>query len=342
MVEPTHALFITALLLLIGGFVFWPDRGYFWRWQKLRRLSERVLIEDALKHVYNYEYRKQSPTMESLAGALGVPRARIAGVLVQAVERGLVQSTPEGLQLTPEGRDCALHIIRVHRLWEHYLAEETGVDEATWHSRAENREHDLSRVEADDLAQQMGHPAYDPHGDPIPTAAGEIAPRHGQPLATMSAGELATIVHIEDEPEEVYSQLIGSGLHLGMQIEASVVSGEKIEFRGEGVEYSLDAVVAANVSIVLLPKDQALEGPYDSLALLKPREKGEVIRISKACRGLERRRLMDLGILPGTVIEMEMKSPSGDPTAYRIRGASIALRKEQADQIHILRQTEAV
>ena len=50
---------------------------------------------------------------------------------------------------------------------------------------------------------------------------------------------------------------------------------------------------------------------------------------------------MDLGIVPGTVIEAEMKSPGGDPTAYRIRGAMIALRKEQANQIHIARQTEA-
>jgi Fe2+ transport system protein FeoA len=50
---------------------------------------------------------------------------------------------------------------------------------------------------------------------------------------------------------------------------------------------------------------------------------------------LERRRLMDLGILPGTMIAAEMRSPSADPTAYRIRGALIALRHEQAHLIHI-------
>ncbi|RME45954.1 MAG: ferrous iron transport protein A [Caldilineae bacterium] len=62
--------------------------------------------------------------------------------------------------------------------------------------------------------------------------------------------------------------------------------------------------------------------------------------MTRACRGAERRRLMDLGILPGTLIRAEMVSPSGDPTAYRIRGALIALRKEQADRIYITRATE--
>ena len=57
--------------------------------------------------------------------------------------------------------------------------------------------------------------------------------------------------------------------------------------------------------------------------------------LSPQCRGPERRRLMDLGILPGTVIQAELVSPSGDPTAYRIRDALIALRKEQADWVRV-------
>ena len=61
-----------------------------------------------------------------------------------------------------------------------------------------------------------------------------------------------------------------------------------------------------------------------------------VMRISRQCRGLERRRLLDLGVLPGTVIKAEMRSPSGDPTAYRIREALIGLRKEQASMISVV------
>ncbi len=53
------------------------------------------------------------------------------------------------------------------------------------------------------------------------------------------------------------------------------------------------------------------------------------------CSGVERRRMMDLGILPGTRITAEFRSPLGDPVAYRVRGALIALRREQAEQILI-------
>lgn len=52
-------------------------------------------------------------------------------------------------------------------------------------------------------------------------------------------------------------------------------------------------------------------------------------------QGAARRRLMDLGLLPGTAIVAEMRSPLGDPTGYRVRGAVIALRREQARDIEI-------
>lgn len=51
--------------------------------------------------------------------------------------------------------------------------------------------------------------------------------------------------------------------------------------------------------------------------------------------GAERRRMMDLGILPGAAIEVALENPLGDPTAYRVRGAVIALRREQARQIQV-------
>jgi len=50
---------------------------------------------------------------------------------------------------------------------------------------------------------------------------------------------------------------------------------------------------------------------------------------------VERRRLLDLGFVPGTTIEVEMVSPGGDPTAYRVRGTLIALRREQSSLIYI-------
>ncbi|NJP07391.1 MAG: ferrous iron transport protein A [Chloroflexaceae bacterium] len=72
------------------------------------------------------------------------------------------------------------------------------------------------------------------------------------------------------------------------------------------------------------------EQPQQSLTDLRPGACGRVTHIAAACQGSERRRLMDLGIVPGTLITVEMRSPAGNPTAYRVRGALIALRQEQA------------
>jgi Fe2+ transport system protein FeoA len=75
---------------------------------------------------------------------------------------------------------------------------------------------------------------------------------------------------------------------------------------------------------------------------LKPGQQAKVVNISQWCQGAERRRFMDLGIVPGTVIEAEMTSPSGDPTAYNIRGAIIALRREQAKLINMAQAPNVV
>lgn len=80
------------------------------------------------------------------------------------------------------------------------------------------------------------------------------------------------------------------------------------------------------------------EGTIDkeeSLDNLKIGEKGRVVHLSSKCRGSERQRLIALGVLPGTVIHVEMTSPFGDPVAYRIRDAVIGLRNEQAQLIRV-------
>lgn len=75
--------------------------------------------------------------------------------------------------------------------------------------------------------------------------------------------------------------------------------------------------------------------PDSRLSSLGLGQQATVVDISPACRGAERRRLLDLGVVPGTVIRAELVSTSGDPVAYRIRGAMIALRNAQADLIHV-------
>ena len=73
----------------------------------------------------------------------------------------------------------------------------------------------------------------------------------------------------------------------------------------------------------------------DNLTLdrLAPGESARVV--SLASDGPERRRLMDLGLVPGAHIKASLRSPLGDPTAYEVRGTLIALRREQAARITV-------
>ena len=111
-------------------------------------------------------------------------------------------------QLTKEGRDYALRMVRLHRLWEKYLAEETGIPESAWHMEADFKEHHLTAEQAEQISRRLGNPVYDPHGAPIPTPKGEIKLELGIPLARFEAGSNAIISHIEDEPYTANTDLL--------------------------------------------------------------------------------------------------------------------------------------
>jgi len=336
MPDPLTALILAGLFGTLLLILFFPGRGIVPRWQHARRLTERVLIEDSLKHIYRCESHNRHPTVQSIAGALNVSTNEVAHILDKMQASQLVELEGNEPSLTPNGSDYALRIIRAHRLWERYLAEETGFEEAEWHQQADRFEHTLSPDQANLLSTQLGNPTHDPHGDPIPTARGEIQPHGGKPLTSMNPGEILQIVHIEDEPETVYAQLVAERLHPGMEVRITEMSPQRIRFWAGGDEHLLAPVVAANISVLPITKEsESYEQEGDKLSNLKLGEQGYVVSISPVLRGAERRRLMDLGIIPGTLISAELRSPSGDPTAYRIRGATIALRHEQADQINI-------
>ena len=336
MPDPLIALVIAGIVTAIALVFFYPGRGIIPRWQHAQQMSERVLTEDALKHIYRCETHNHQPTVQSIAGALNISTNEVADILNKMQANELVVVEGDKPELTSTGRNYALHMIRAHRLWERYLAEETGYSESEWHDRADRFEHSLSTEQVDALSAHLGNPTHDPHGDPIPTASGEFQHHAGEPLTTIDPGEPARIVHIEDEPEAIYAQLVAEGLHPGMEVQLIDKTPQRVQFWAGGDEHLLAPIVAANISVLPITRTDDLPEPVgDRLSRLALGEKGYVVNISPASHGPERRRLMDLGIIPGTVIEAEFRSPSGDPTAYRIRGATIALRQEQADLINV-------
>ena len=121
MINPYLALLWVIGLTLAAIYLLRPDRGLLWRLLRASKATERVLVEDALKHLFDCEYRQQVGSLQSLAGVLAISGNRAAELLESLEEQGLVSSGEGGYLLTSEGRRHALQVIRIHRLWERYF-----------------------------------------------------------------------------------------------------------------------------------------------------------------------------------------------------------------------------
>lgn len=329
MLSFASALAVAALAALTLA-ALWPRRGLLARWRRARRLAERALIEDCVKHIHARERRGTLATAESVAGALGA-RMNHAVELIAAMEAGgLVQSTGSGLVLTSSGHTLALQVIRAHRLLERYLADELRMPVEAIHATADRKEHALTPEEADELEVRLGYPRSDPHGDPIPTSTGSLPSVQSTALTDWPLRRPAEIVHLEDEPPEVFAQIVAAGLAPGVNVEVIESSEQRLVIWDGESESVLAPVVASNVFVADVPHPVR---PPLRLSALEPGESGRVVALR--CEGFNRRRLLDLGLTPGTVVECAFPGPMGEPTAYRVRGALIALRREQGDEIEI-------
>ncbi|MBD3265495.1 hypothetical protein GF373_02395 [bacterium] len=343
---------MTEHLIAIGIFIvsawllwllFWPDRGWFWRIKQFFQTTERVKIEDILKHVFEYETISSSAEKKAIFDHLNISPKKGNKLLKKMQERELCIVEDGSIQLTDKGREYAIQIVRAHRLWECFLCDKTGVKEDEWHQLAEKKEHKITQEEINNLSRLLGNPLYDPHGDPIPTAAGEYFSKTATPLIELNENDTAVIDHIEDEPRERYSELADRGLGAGMQIQVIGKTDDEIQLWAGGKEHTLQKPLAEAISIAPFTAAQQetdLKTQYRTLDTLTPGETATVMKISQTCRGLERRRLMDFGIVPGTTIVSELQAIGRDPVAYRVRNTLVSLRKEQASQILVSPPTE--
>jgi DtxR family Mn-dependent transcriptional regulator len=334
--DPVVALGVFALLGGVAALIAWPRWGVLGRISRVLRITERVRLEDALKQLYHATVGGIPATMETLAGALEVRRGVAVRLAERLTERGLARAESGRLSLTPAGEAYALRMVRTHRLWELYLADRSGLAPTEWHEQAERLEHALSDAQVEALSAGMGNPRYDPHGDPIPTTTGELPARLGQPLSAFPRGGAAVVVHLEDEPAEAFQRLLDLGLRPGARLRLLDVNPTEVRFRFDGREQILPSVVADLITVEPLAADESLdERAHPTLADLASGGSARVVRVAAACQGPQRRRLLDLGVVPGTVITVKFTSPDGDPAAYLIRGALIALRKAQARLIQV-------
>jgi DtxR family Mn-dependent transcriptional regulator len=321
---------MTVLALIVAASALtWLGLRVARRQTAARRRRER---EDALKHLFEQEYRGRRASIASLAGALRLRDGAVVALVREMQSKGLVTGKGQEFQLTPEGERLALQIVRAHRLLERYFADEARLPLRAIHAAAERREHRLSPSDVDRLSASLGHPSLDPHGDPIPTRDGTLARATETPANAWPLDTPGRIVHLEDEPEVSYAQIVAEGLRLGQLVRVVDATPECIVLSDGESEFRLAPAVAANVFLAPAPESIHAAGVMP-LADLPSGERARVVGLDAACQGFSRRRLMDLGFTEGAEIRPALTTFMGDPRAYEVRGTLIALRRDQAGQI---------
>jgi len=325
--------YIALVLLFI--YIVIPRFGLLALYRDWRGTRQREQVEDALKHLLDREQGSRHASPESLAGTLDLPRVKTTALITSMESQGLIESRGSELHLTPEGERWAMHIVRAHRLWERYLADEARMPLEKVHNEAHRREHGQTVDQLDRMEAALGHPSHDPHGDPIPTREGKLLSDERTPLTEWQADRPARIVHLEDEPAIAYEQILATGLRLGQTIRILESTPQRYTLSDGENEYRLAPAVAVNVHVAPLPEGTVVPPGSVSLNELKHDQRAEIVMLDEAVQGFTRRRFLDLGMTPGTEIYPELGNFFGDPRGYRVRGTLIALRKDQAAQIWV-------
>ena len=179
-----------------------------------------LTVENYLKAILQNRLRSGAEWISTgkLAQALEVSPGTVTSMLKTLAESGHAEYKPySGVRLTEAGEQVALKILRRHRLIELFLVRTLDLSWDQVHEEAENMEHAVSDFLIDQIDEHLGRPEYDPHGDPIPTANGEMRgkPQKGIPLHECESGTNVKFTRVTNQDAEFLRYLSESGFELG-------------------------------------------------------------------------------------------------------------------------------
>lgn len=183
-------------------------------------------IEDYLKTIYMLAEKESPVSTSRIAEARQVKPASATSMIQRLAKLELVHYEKHyGVILTVAGEKIALEVIRHHRLIELYLMEALGFTWDEVHEQADILEHVISEKLEERIAAALGHPDFDPHGDPIPSKEGVVAEPSTLSLAQLSMGQPATVSRVPDDANsELLRYLADIGLVPGAEVEVTAVA----------------------------------------------------------------------------------------------------------------------
>ena len=173
--------------------------------------------ENYLKTIFHLGGSSTTPiSTNAIAEQMETKPSSVTDMAKKLAEKGLVNYKKyQGVSLTASGIKMALSIIRKHRLWEVFLVEKLDFSWDEVHEVAEQLEHIKSEQLIDRIDAMLGHPKYDPHGDPIPTKDGEFQEREKELLSELHEGEWGVCLGVKDTSPSFLKFLDKNDIALG-------------------------------------------------------------------------------------------------------------------------------
>ena len=180
-----------------------------------------VAVENFVKAIYKNKHQDYKDTKPgTIAKKLGISNAAATDMSKKLAERGLLQYEKyQELKLTQQGTNMALNVVRKHRLWEAFLFKLFDMSLHDIHREAELLEHQTSDFLADKMSDFLGNPEFDPHGDPIPNAEGEITTKDKSiSLIDAEEGKSYVISRLMSDDKDFFEFCASNGLQFGNTI----------------------------------------------------------------------------------------------------------------------------
>ncbi len=208
--------------------------------------------EDHIKAVHSLGSGDKAFTKD-IAERLRTKASSVTVMLKKLAEKGLLKHEPYyGAKLTAKGQAIALRLVRKHRLWETFLVDRLGFGWDEVHEVAEQLEHVSSEKLVERLDAYLDHPAFDPHGDPIPDKNGRMKERRTVPLTRCAIGDRVRIVAVKEPSDALLHLLDRKGISIGMLLNVTARQSfdGSLELRTKnGPAYNLSAQVAEHLHV---------------------------------------------------------------------------------------------
>ena len=302
----------------------------------------------------------QPVPLSQLANALMVTSVSVNEMCRKLQDNGLLVYRPyKGASLTPNGERLANRTLRRHRLWEVFLVEKLNFDQEQADTIACDLEHATGQDVIDRLDGFLGHPSVNPRGLSIPKADSNAGQPATIPLAQLPVGKAGQVQACTvGDPAQAF--LESHGIRPGMKVLLTAKAADNLLVEVDGVQVVLSAALARGLSVIpdyfgegISPVETQTQpnkeagmttqhsdpnsteklNSVEHVRLNELKKGQQAVIVQVGGKGAVKRRMMDMGIVPGSTISVVRVAPLGDPIEYWVKGYSLSLRRSEAREI---------